>query len=162
MRKVFLEQNLGKKSKCRFPKKNQKQVIIKLTVEAQKAVSSPSLTQPLVISGVSVIEFCDRFNQETQNFEIGLPIRAVVIVNPASKTFDLHLISPSVFQLIRRVLTTKSTRAQLLNQLIYNISLIKCINQLGSNYYINDLINFIKQTAGNLRSHSVRVHRKIA
>lgn len=165
MRRVFLEQNLGKKSKCRFPRRNQKKVVIKLGIESQKAVSTPALTQPLVISGVSVIDFCDRFNQETVNLESGLKVRSKVTVFTATKTFDLEIKTPSVFELIKRVfqqddLSLITKKNNILAQVVHNIALIKIISA-NNNFYKSDLISNIKEICGNLRSYEdFRVLRK--
>lgn len=163
MRKVLLEQNLGKKTKCRFPRRNQKLTVIKLTIESQRAVSTPSLTQPLVISGVSVIEFCEKFNQLTINLEPGLKLRSKAIVYLATKTFDLELMVPSVYQLLLRVFQQSNLnniikKNNILMQILHNTSLIKLTQLPG--FYKSDLVNNIKQICGNLRSYQLRFTAK--
>ena len=165
MRRVFLEQNLGKKSKCRFPRRNPKKVIIKLTIESQKAVSTPSLTQPLVISGVNVMEFCERFNQESVNLESGLRINSKVIVVSSTKTFDLELKTPSIFEMMKRIFQQESVnniskRVNILAQVCHNIALMKLL-LLGNYYFKKNLISHIKEISGNLKSYEdFRVVRK--
>ena len=165
MRRVFLEQNLGKKSKSRFPRRNPKKVIIKLTIESQRAVSTPSLTQPLVISGVNVMEFCERFNQESINMESGLKVSSKVIVISSTKTFDLEIKTPSVFEMMKRIFQQESVnniskKINILTQVIHNMALIKIL-LIGNNFYKKNLTSHIKEIAGNLRSYEdFRVSRK--
>lgn len=61
---------------------------IKLQIPAGKANPSPPVGPALGQRGVNIMEFCKRFNAETQNLEPGLPTPVVITVyNDKSFTF---------------------------------------------------------------------------
>jgi large subunit ribosomal protein L11 len=53
---------------------------IKLQVKAQEANPSPPIGPALGQHGVNIMEFCKKFNADTQGLEKGLPIPVVITV----------------------------------------------------------------------------------
>jgi len=74
---------------------------IKLQVPAGKANPSPPIGPALGQRGLNIMEFCKRFNAETQGIEPGLPL-PVVITAYADKSFDFILKSPPATVLIKK------------------------------------------------------------
>ncbi len=74
---------------------------VKLQVPAGKANPSPPVGPALGQQGVNIMEFCKRFNTETQNEEPGIPIPVVITVY-ADKSFSFVKKTPPVAVLLRK------------------------------------------------------------
>ncbi len=79
---------------------------IKLQVPAGKANPSPPIGPALGQRGLNIMEFCKKFNAETQGIEPGLPI-PVVITAFADKSFTFVMKTPPASILIKKAVGIK-------------------------------------------------------
>ncbi len=81
-------------------KKEEKEVIIKLQIEAGKATPAPPVGPALGGSGVNIMDFVKQFNDRTAK-QAGLIIPVVITVHP-DKSFDFITKEPPVAVLIKK------------------------------------------------------------
>ncbi|GBD45021.1 50S ribosomal protein L11 [bacterium HR40] len=74
---------------------------IRLQVPAGKATPSPPIGPALGQRGLNIMEFCKKFNAETQGLEPGMPI-PVVITAYSDRTFTFVTKTPPATWLLRR------------------------------------------------------------
>lgn len=67
--------------------------LIKLQVKAGEANPAPPVGPALGQHGINIMEFCKRFNAETQKLEKGLPIPVIISVY-SDKSFSFILKTP--------------------------------------------------------------------
>jgi large subunit ribosomal protein L11 len=68
---------------------------IKLQVPAGKATPSPPIGPALGQRGLNIMDFCKKFNAETQNVEVGTPL-PVIITAFGDRTFTFIVKTPPV------------------------------------------------------------------
>ncbi len=81
-------------------KKEEKEIIIKLQIEAGKATPAPPVGPALGGSGVNIMDFVKQFNDRTAK-QAGLIIPVVITVHP-DKSFDFITKEPPVAVLIKK------------------------------------------------------------
>ena len=81
-------------------KKEEKEIIIKLQIEAGKATPAPPVGPALGGSGVNIMDFVKQFNDRTAQ-QAGLIIPVVITVHP-DKSFDFITKEPPVAVLIKK------------------------------------------------------------
>ncbi|WP_159718888.1 50S ribosomal protein L11 [Geminicoccus flavidas] len=74
---------------------------IKLQVPAGKANPSPPIGPALGQRGLNIMDFCKKFNAETQNVEVGTPL-PVIITAFADRTFTFIVKTPPVSFFLKR------------------------------------------------------------
>lgn len=84
---------------------------IKLQVPAGAANPSPPVGPALGQHGLNIMEFCKRFNAETQKLEKGMPI-PVVITAFSDKSFTFITKTPPASVLIKKALSIESGSSQ--------------------------------------------------
>lgn len=84
---------------------------IKLQVPAGAANPSPPVGPALGQHGLNIMEFCKRFNAETQKLEKGMPI-PVVITAFSDKSFTFITKTPPASVLIKKALGIESGSSQ--------------------------------------------------
>ena len=77
--------------------------ILKLQIPAGGANPSPPVGPALGQVGVNIIDFCNAFNEETQNAEKGLPLPVVITVYE-DKSFTFIVKTPPAAVLIKKAL----------------------------------------------------------
>ncbi|MGV0005502.1 MAG: 50S ribosomal protein L11 [Candidatus Porifericomitaceae bacterium WSBS_2022_MAG_OTU9] len=84
---------------------------IKLQVPAGKATPGPPVGPALGQRGLSGMEFCKAFNEQTKNMEPEQPIPVIITVYK-DKTFKFEIKSPPASFLIKKYAGVKSGSAQ--------------------------------------------------
>ncbi|HWL68740.1 MAG TPA: 50S ribosomal protein L11 [Geminicoccus sp.] len=74
---------------------------IKLQVPAGKANPSPPIGPALGQRGLNIMDFCKKFNAETQNVEVGTPL-PVIITAFGDRTFTFVIKTPPVSFFLKR------------------------------------------------------------
>ncbi|WP_027134774.1 50S ribosomal protein L11 [Geminicoccus roseus] len=74
---------------------------IKLQVPAGKANPSPPIGPALGQRGLNIMDFCKKFNAETQNVEVGTPL-PVIITAYGDRTFTFIIKTPPVSFFLKR------------------------------------------------------------
>jgi large subunit ribosomal protein L11 len=74
---------------------------IKLQVPAGKANPSPPIGPALGQRGLNIMDFCKKFNAETQNVEVGTPL-PVIITAFGDRTFTFIVKTPPVSFFLKR------------------------------------------------------------
>lgn len=74
---------------------------IKLQIPAGKANPSPPIGPALGQKGLNIMEFCKSFNNQTQLFEIGMPV-PVIITYYSDRTFSFITKLPPNTYLLRK------------------------------------------------------------
>jgi large subunit ribosomal protein L11 len=74
---------------------------VKLQVPAGQANPSPPIGPALGQQGLNIMEFCKRFNAQTQKMEQGVPIPVVITVF-SDRTFTFETKTPPVSYFIRK------------------------------------------------------------
>ncbi len=96
---------------------------LNLVIPAQTAKLGPPVGPVLGQVKIKVKDFCTMFNDATNVFLPGLPLRVTVCVFK-NETFNFFIKTPSVSFLLKNVLIAKKTKSLSLLD-IYKISLIK-------------------------------------
>lgn len=96
---------------------------VKLVVSSQNAKLGPPVGPVLGQVKIKVKDFCTNFNEITQKYKNGLPLRVVVFVYK-NETFDFIIKSPSISFLLRNLLKFKKEKNLSLLDL-YKIALIR-------------------------------------
>ena len=77
--------------------------VLKLQIPAGGANPSPPVGPALGQVGVNIMDFCNAFNNETQEAEKGIPLPVVINVYE-DKSFDFVVKTPPAAVLIRKIL----------------------------------------------------------
>jgi large subunit ribosomal protein L11 len=80
---------------------------IKLQVPAGKANPSPPIGPALGQRGLNIMDFCKKFNAETQNVEVGTPL-PVIITAFGDRTFTFVIKTPPVSFFLKQAANLKS------------------------------------------------------
>jgi ribosomal protein L11 len=86
-----LDSIIGKKSKLRFPDHIGliKTHSLYFTLPANDAISEPPLSTAITMKKGDPLEFCDQFNEESYDFEEGLPLNVIIYVSVSSLMFEI-------------------------------------------------------------------------
>ena len=162
MRKVSLEMNLGKKSMARFPRRVQNNLKLKIVANAAEAEPLPPLGPALTLFGVNARGFCEDFNHNSKDYDMGFPVSLNLWVT-ATKSYFYEFRAPSSFNLFNRCFdfddgSELPTKSKILLLCALNFTLIKNVNDQGIFY--KKLISGVKQILGSLRSYGFRLNKK--
>jgi ribosomal protein L11 len=99
-KKYGLDSIIGKKSKLRYPSHITlpKAHSLYFTVPANDAISEPPLSTAITMKKGDPLEFCDQFNEESYEFEEGLPLNVIVYITVSSLLFEIK--PPSAYSLL--------------------------------------------------------------
>jgi large subunit ribosomal protein L11 len=74
---------------------------IRLTLYAQKAAPSPLLGQALGQYGINIMEFCKKFNSQTQNIKKNVLVPTCIYII-SSNSFQIQIKTPSLTYLLKK------------------------------------------------------------
>ncbi len=131
---------------------------IKLQIKAGQANPAPPIGPALGQKGVNIMEFCKRFNADTQD-RMGL-ILPVVITVFADKSFTYIIKSPPAAVLLKKAAKIESGAADPLRQKVATVTWDQCLEiarvKMGDlNAY--DESKAASMVAGTARSMGIRV-----
>lgn len=162
MRKVWLELNLGKKTKARFPRRQANNLRLKIMVPALETSSLPTLRAVLSAYSIDFKSFSEDFDQMSGDYEKGflVPINFWIT---QTKSYFYDFRSPTCFKLFHKCFDFYEGSDLYCNKKIlllccFNLALIK--NVAVSNILLDNFINTIKQILGSLRSYGFAYKKK--
>ncbi|NIH41018.1 MAG: 50S ribosomal protein L11 [Buchnera aphidicola (Periphyllus aceris)] len=132
---------------------------IKLQVPAGQANPSPPVGPALGQKGLNIMDFCKKFNSETNNLEKGIPTPVVITVF-SDKTFSFIIKTPPASILLKKYAGIKSGSKTPKNEFVGSITIsqieeiskIKQQDMTGSNL---DKIN--KSIIGTAKSIGLKI-----
>ncbi|AFQ24034.1 50S ribosomal protein L11 [Candidatus Portiera aleyrodidarum] len=77
--------------------------VVKIQVEAGKANPSPPIGPILGQQGINIMEFCKKFNLETQHIETGMPIPVIITIY-SDRSFTFRIKNPPVSSLLKKII----------------------------------------------------------
>lgn len=101
--------------------------LLKLTIPAGQAAPGPPVGPALGQKGVKAIDFCRQFNdQSMKQFQAGLPLRALITVQP-DRRFSFSIRPPSTGFMLKRAagidrLSSRYTVAMMSVKVLYEIA----------------------------------------
>lgn len=132
---------------------------IKLQVAAGSANPSPPIGPALGQHGVNIMEFCKRFNAETDKMEKGMPIPVVITVFE-DRTFSFVMKTPPASYYIKKAIKLQSGAKKTGHETVGRITksqLKKIAEEKSKDLNANDVEAGIKIIAGTARSMGVDV-----
>lgn len=132
--------------------------IIKLQVPAGGANPSPPVGPALGQKGLNIMDFCKKFNDETKEFEKGMPI-PVIITAYADRSFDFVTKTPPVSFLIMKHLKIKKGSGTTGKEVIKEVkqSDFKSIAEVKQKDLDLPLESIISMVAGTAKSMGIKV-----
>lgn len=132
--------------------------IIKLQVAAGSANPSPPVGPALGQKGLNIMDFCNKFNEATKDFEKGMPI-PVIINAYADRSFDFVTKTPPVSFLILKKLKIKKGSGTAGKEVIKEVkksdfSDIAEVKKQDLDLPLESIINMV---AGTARSMGIKV-----
>jgi ribosomal protein L11 len=134
MKKVNLDQMLGKRTRCRYKKNIPKTIIVRANLPVGAATKSPPLGSILGQYGLDASDFCNYFNVNSAPlWESSTIIPIVIFISPV-KTYLIEYKLPTVYSLFDKALAfrarpkgffRKPSNRKLLVATAYKIALIK-------------------------------------
>jgi len=100
MKKVSVEQNLGKKNKCRFLRPRIKTSFLRIKLFSDEAEITPLVSQPLTLAGIKSEVLLSQFEAQS-SFVPGFLVSLRVDYSAAQKSFDLSFSSPNTIEMLR-------------------------------------------------------------
>jgi ribosomal protein L11 len=160
-KKYGLESIIGKKSKLRFPRHAfiPKVDTLNFILPANAAIAEPPLSTAITMKKGDPFDFCDQFNEESYDFEEGLPLNVIVYLSITELLFEIK--SPTIFSLFSIIFDledfdTEKFRATKDNIFlsIFNFALIKLNPE--EDFFISELLSQVRSIYGNLLSYNCR------
>ena len=133
--------------------------VLKLQIPAGGANPSPPVGPALGQVGVNIMDFCNAFNNETQEAEKGIPLPVVINVYE-DKSFDFIVKTPPAAVLIRKILGIKKGSGEPNKEKVGKLSraqLEDIAKQKEPDLNSNDIDAAVKIIAGTARSMGVEV-----
>lgn len=132
--------------------------IIKLQVPAGGANPSPPVGPALGQKGLNIMDFCKKFNDQTKEFEKGMPI-PVIITAYADRSFDFITKTPPVSYLIMKHLKIKKGSGVTGKEVIKEVkqSDFKSIAEVKQKDLDLPLESIISMVAGTAKSMGIKV-----
>ena len=132
---------------------------MKLQIPAGGANPSPPVGPALGQVGVNIMDFCNAFNNETQEAEKGIPLPVVINVYE-DKSFDFVVKTPPAAVLIRKILGIQKGSGEPNKEKVGKLSraqLEDIAKQKEPDLNSNDIDAAVKIIAGTARSMGVEV-----
>ena len=152
-----LDNIIGKRSKLRYPShiSSPKTHLLYFIIPANDAVSEPPLNTNITMRKGDPLEFCDQFNEESYDFEEGLPLNVIVYISPSEQLFDIKPPTATsllgiVFDLEDMPFTEVDASLKTLFLAAINFSMIH-LNPM-EDFFLSDLINKVPSLYGSLFS----------
>ena len=133
--------------------------VLKLQIPAGGANPSPPVGPALGQVGVNIMDFCNAFNNETQEAEKGIPLPVVINVYE-DKSFDFIVKTPPAAVLIRKILGIQKGSGEPNKEKVGKLSraqLEDIAKQKEPDLNSNDIDAAVKIIAGTARSMGVEV-----
>ena len=133
--------------------------VLKLQIPAGGANPSPPVGPALGQVGVNIMDFCNAFNNETQEAEKGIPLPVVINVYE-DKSFDFVVKTPPAAVLIRKTLGIEKGSGEPNKEKVGKLSraqLEDIAKQKEPDLNSNDIDAAVKIIAGTARSMGVEV-----
>ena len=133
--------------------------VLKLQIPAGGANPSPPVGPALGQVGVNIMDFCNAFNNETQETEKGIPLPVVINVYE-DKSFDFVVKTPPAAVLIRKILGIEKGSGEPNKEKVGKLNraqLEDIAKQKGPDLNSNDIDAAVKIIAGTARSMGVEV-----
>ena len=133
--------------------------VLKLQIPAGGANPSPPVGPALGQVGVNIMDFCNAFNNETQEAEKGIPLPVVINVYE-DKSFDFVVKTPPAAVLIRKILAIEKGSGEPNKEKVGKLSraqLEDIAKQKEPDLNSNDIDAAVKIIAGTARSMGVEV-----
>ena len=133
--------------------------VLKLQIPAGGANPSPPVGPALGQVGVNIMDFCNAFNNETQEAEKGIPLPVVINVYE-DKSFDFVVKTPPAAVLIRKILGIQKGSGEPNKEKVGKLSraqLEDIAKQKEPDLNSNDVDAAVKIIAGTARSMGVEV-----
>ena len=133
--------------------------VLKLQIPAGGANPSPPVGPALGQVGVNIMDFCNAFNNETQEAEKGIPLPVVINVYE-DKSFDFVVKTPPAAVLIRKILGIQKGSGEPNKEKVGKLSraqLEDIAKQKEPDLNSNDIDAAVKIIAGTARSMGVEV-----
>ena len=137
-------------------------MIINLMVDGGKAVAGPTMGSALGPAGVAVGQVIGRVNEATKEFA-GMKVPVKVIVDPATKSFELEVGTPPVSALIKKELGLEKGTGDGSN--VGDISfdtLVKIAKERRDKSFGKTLKDVVKEIVGTCSSMGISVDGKPA
>ena len=131
--------------------------VLKLQIPAGGANPSPPVGPALGQVGVNIMDFCNAFNNETQEAEKGIPLPVVINVYE-DKSFDFVVKTPPAAVLIRKTLGIEKGSGEPNKEKVGKLSraqLEDIAKQKEPDLNSNDIDAAVKIIAGTARSMGV-------
>ena len=133
--------------------------VLKLQIPAGGANPSPPVGPALGQVGVNIMDFCNAFNNETQETEKGIPLPVVINVYE-DKSFDFVVKTPPAAVLIRKTLGIEKGSGKPNKEKVGKLNraqLEDIAKQKEPDLNSNDIDAAVKIIAGTARSMGVEV-----
>ena len=133
--------------------------VLKLQIPAGGANPSPPVGPALGQVGVNIMDFCNAFNNETQEAEKGIPLPVVINVYE-DKSFDFVVKTPPAAVLIRKILGIQKGSGEPNKEKVGKLSraqLEDIAKQKEPDLKSNEIDAAVKIIAGTARSMGVEV-----
>tara|TARA_X000000950_G_scaffold91966_2_gene115771 strand:- start:57 stop:485 length:429 start_codon:yes stop_codon:yes gene_type:complete len=133
--------------------------VLKLQIPAGGANPSPPVGPALGQVGVNIMDFCNAFNNETQEAEKGIPLPVVINVYE-DKSFDFVVKTPPAAVLIRKTLGIEKGSGEPNKEKVGKLNraqLEDIAKQKEPDLNSNDIDAAVKIIAGTARSMGVEV-----
>ncbi len=133
--------------------------VLKLQIPAGGANPSPPVGPALGQVGVNIMDFCNAFNNETQEAEKGIPLPVVINVYE-DKSFDFVVKTPPAAVLIRKILGIQKGSGEPNKEKVGKLSraqLEDIAKQKEPDLNSNDIDAAVKIIAGTAKSMGVEV-----
>tara|TARA_A200000113_G_scaffold73604_1_gene64505 strand:+ start:958 stop:1386 length:429 start_codon:yes stop_codon:yes gene_type:complete len=133
--------------------------VLKLQIPAGGANPSPPVGPALGQVGVNIMDFCNAFNNETQEAEKGIPLPVVINVYE-DKSFDFVVKTPPAAVLIRKTLGIQKGSGEPNKEKVGKLNraqLEDIAKQKEPDLNSNDIDAAVKIIAGTARSMGVEV-----
>jgi large subunit ribosomal protein L11 len=121
---------------------------IKLRLLANSAAPSPVLGQALGQYGINIMNFCKKFNQQTQNLKQGILVPTRVTVY-SQTSFEIEIKTPSTVSLLKKIAELRGLgrgETPIPLQDIYHIALFKKSESKLSNLKTKSLCKSLRGT----------------
>jgi len=160
-KKYGLDIIIGKKSKLRFPHHVFLPKIDSLNfiIPANDAIVEPPLSTALTIKKVDPFDFCDQFNEESYDYEEGLPLIVACIVSVGTIIFEIK--SPTTFALFGIVFDLEDTptekfRAYQDEIIVASVNFSLITLSPIDDFFLSDILSNVKSIYGSLQSYNCR------
>lgn len=156
MKKVSIEQNLGRKSRCRYPRIAISPVVLKNVILSGDVDQTPLLTQSLTMVGINASEFLASFQESASMYQEGFKVSCIILYTASTKTHSLFFRPPRSRDILSSICRLKRLEnlAKVRRKFLILFSFFSSIIYLlDYPFYFSSLLwKTMKQRAGFLRS----------